>query len=366
MKVISLLFIVLSMNKAHATSTEDMMSVNVVLMDIATERINNLHPNYPCKDSPAAIPVISKLGEHEEKECDCKLNAVFGKIESQEIALDSGNDNFFHGAINLYSPSLRKYDGDDKGRTFNIGMNYSLIGSEGRLKIGIDSTGFGLYSKRDGSKYDPDGNHYLQFRELDTLDVKYDKFISKDDSKKVFGSLEFKLENETDNGKISRDIQDSWHHMVTYSNGSHPYYYHYVKDQEDLTAVKMLIGGGVDLEKTVAGITCSETLTGKVGASYKNSGTKMDYLYSARTETKLKASAIPYLVVSLWGEISRDFRGVGKEAGLELSFPMKYRSITIKPYIGVERHITPMDAAYGKDNGHPYEVYNTLGMKVQW
>jgi hypothetical protein len=128
----------------------------------------------------------------------------------------------------------------------------------------------------------------------------------------------------------------------------------------------MLVGGGVDFEKTAAGITCTETLSAKVGASYKNKHANMHYVYSALTQTKLNSSAIPYLVVSLWGEISRDFRGVAKEGGVEFSFPMKYRKIVFKPYIGIEKHVTPLDTRYGTANGNAYEIYNTMGMKVQW
>jgi len=349
-------------SKAHAAQTsvsvEDMMSVNLVLLDMANERIDNLKPKLPCKDG-----VIVEIKKPEEKECDCKFKGLIGKIESQEFSFNSGNDNFLHGTLNLYAPSLRQYDGNDLGRTFNTGIDYSLLGSEGRLKLNLDSTGFGKYTTVNGAWRDNVGDHYLVFRELDTLSVKYDKFLKKTDDKKIFGSVEFKLENETDDGHISRDIQNSWHHAFTYDNGKHPRYYNYVQENEDQTTVKILAGGGIDLEKTLAGITCTETLSGKAGLSYNS---KLDYVYSARTETKLKATAIPYLVVSLWGEISRDFRGLSKEGGVEISFPMKIKRVTIKPYIGVEKHISPLDKSYGTPSGNPYEIYNTIGMRVNW
>ncbi|MBC7540479.1 MAG: hypothetical protein H7281_16765 [Bacteriovorax sp.] len=50
----------------------------------------------------------------------------------------------------------------------------------------------------------------------------------------------------------------------------------------------------------------------------------------------------------------------------KFSFPMKCKTLVIKPYIGFERHETPMDTEYGKNTINPYETYNTVGLRVKW
>jgi hypothetical protein len=358
------------LNVSDITIT-DITEVNFVLMAVVQDVMSGLNNFSPCSQIQNEVSILANQVETKTKnklDCQCTKKSFIGKllgnIEEEEYILDSGNDNLFHGAISKAPPSIKKYNGDDLDRTFGIGTSYSILGSDGKFKISLDSTGFSKYTKVNNSYYDENDYHYLIFHELNTLDLKYDNFSNDGDSKsKKYKIYELKFENETDNGNISRAIQDKWHHSIKYSDGSHPRYYHYLTEKDDLNTIKAMFGTGLQHEDQFGSLQCIAKVEAKTGISYHS---KVDGVFGLKGDLNLKSTAIPYFVISIWGQLEKDFRGISKEGAVEFSFPMKMSMLKVVPYLGFEKHSTPFDSAYTGTSPNPNEIYSKMGFKVNW
>jgi hypothetical protein len=352
-------------NPIVKTSIEDIMSVNLVMMAMAQDGLEQLSAKIPCAQKENEILLEKKIKSKpkSEAECDCKKSKLVGNIKEQEISWNHGNDNFLHGLLTKSVSYINRHNGDDLDRTFSMGFDYTMKGDKGVFKLSTDSSGFSKYTKKDGSYYDQNNYHYLIFHELNTIDAKYDQYTATSDHLKKYKIFELKFENETDNGHLSRSIQNMWHHSLKSSDGSHPRYYHYLTEKDDVNTLKAYMGIGAELSSNLNFLECDSKVEGKVGLSYN---TNAKGAFGIRGETKIKATAVPFLVMSIWGSVERDFRGNSHEGGAELSFPMKFKTLTIKPYLGVEKHNSTLDKEYGVTSQDPYEKYYSFGVRVKW
>jgi|GEM_PF-844118 len=363
----------------EAPSSEVLMVLNEALLDESQSIMREMKQARDCPEIKFDYSLNQsrdiKFGEaslsvnkDDEIFCLCELDKknqsvftkIFGENIKHELSLTNGNDNFLHGAFQL-NDSLRKFDGDDRGRTFNMGSKYSLTGDKGELKLNLDSTGFGKFNPQNGSRKDSDGRYYLNFHEFNTLSLEMNKFKGSKDNKLIFMS-EFIYENESDNGNLSRAFQEEWHKKMNI-NGHKSIQYHYLSDRPDQNTVKMLFGLGKELSKDFGNLNCQVRIEAKTGLSFNS---KTDPLFLSRGQLKLSHKAIPYLVLQAWASYGEDFRGSSKSGGLELSFPIKFRGMEIKPFIGIEKHYTPLDKEYGKVSGNEHENYHVFGFKMSY
>ncbi len=360
-------------------SAEILMIVNADIMKEA-ERI--LQQSKSAKDCPEqkidysllqssntllgdSIPTIDR---DQEVYCLCEVDKknegivarFFGENRRHELSAINGNDNFMHGAFQL-NESTRGLDGDDRGRTFNMGSAYSLIGDKGEFKLKLDSTGFGKFNPQNGFRKDPDGKYFLNFHELNTLSIELNKIKGSKENKWLLLS-EFSFENETDQGNLSRAFQEEWHKKLKI-NGHKAIQYHYLSEKPDQNTVKFLFGLGKEFSKDFGNLNCQVRIEAKTGLSVNN---KTDPLFLSRSNLKLSHRAIPYLVFQAWASYGEDFRGSSKSGGVEVSFPMKIKGMEIKPFIGVEKHYTPLDSEYGKVSGNAHENYHVFGFKISY
>lgn len=301
---------------------------------------------------------LQGLKEHEQS----LLNSLIGEKISQELVLTTGNDNFLHGA--LQNDSLKKYDGNDRGRTFSGGIDYTLSGKDGEFKIKLDSTGFSTLSNLNGNTRSSDGKRYLNFREVNTLDIRLDKNILKDDRTKTFFISELKFTNETDSGNFSRNAQKVWHGQ-SQKLGLNVIQYNYLKENPDRNTTTLLAGIGKEWIHNLGNWKCQSHLEAQGGMSVNFQG-KIDPEIASRAEHKLINSSLPWLALTSWLQASSGFSGTSKEAGLLLSAEKKIKKVTISPFLGVERHETSRDKKYGGPEGNPYEVYHVLGVKIKY
>lgn len=353
----------------------DLMAVSLHFLD-QSKQIMTSNPKKDCDENMSKEEVKPPPMEGREIRCICEVEnlkgkdkklffPIIGEYESSELILNNGNDNFFHGSLQRNS-STKKYDGDDRGRTFNGGVDYTLNGTGGRLNLNLDSVGFGKFTKIDGYRRTPDGEYYLNFREVNTLKLSADKYISKSEASKTFVTGEFRFTNETDNGNLSRSVQQYWHQFSRDEMGmSDVIQYKYIYEEKDKNTATIMAGIGKEWYQNLGNWKCESGLQIKVGMSVDDSK-KAAAEIQARAHNKLQHSALPWLALSTWVQGSNGFQGPSVEGGLMLSVEKKIKGVIIKPFIGVERHRTPMDKKFGSVSGNSYENYHVFGVTIKY
>ena len=125
--------------------------------------------------------------------------------------------------------------------------------------------------------------------------------------------------------------------------------------------------GGVGKEwiSNLGNWKCQTRLEAKAGMSVDFSG-RTSLEIAGKAENKISHSSVPWLALSTWVQGSRGFMGPSVEGGIMLSVEKKYKNVTIRPFIGIERHRTPMDKKFGEVSGHPYENYHVLGGTIKY
>jgi hypothetical protein len=344
------------------------------MMDQALDPLST-RPARDCNKDELSPPAPELLIAPVENEifCECKLNlkekekkylnGVLGEYESSELTVGTGNDNFLHGA--LQDSVLKKYDGDDKGRTFSGNIDYTLTGTEGEFKLSLDTTGFSRLETVNGTKYNSDGKRYLNFLERDTLDLRLDKNISKGDGSKFYLISEVKFTNETDFGSLSRSAQEMWHRKLRDSGVFNAIQYDYIKKESDKKNISTLLGLGKKWVSDVGNWKCQSALEAAGGMSINLKG-NMSPEFSASASTKASYSSLPWLALSSWINASSGFQGKALEMGLKLSVEKKIKNVRVIPFIGIEYHKTETDKKYGSVNGKPYEAYHVLGVSIKY
>lgn len=360
-------------------TNEELIITNFELLEHASSSISI--PMRPDCNESAESPKVEK--PKEEVYCLCELESLqspmdhkkkryplLGEIESSEIRLENGNDNFMHGLLQL-NPELKKYDGDDRGRTFSMGASYKLSGTDGEFSLSANSIGFGKFNPQNGYRKDPDSKYYLNFREVNMLESQLSSYYDKRDdetssSKSYFlGNLRF--EHSTDNGYLAKDIQSGWHDMSN-AAGKKTILYHYVQDNEDTNTLRLLGGVGREWIKDIGNWKCATRAEIKAGFSYTASKTTKLTTpeiagYSSVEFTNKK---VPWVALSAWLAASEGYQGKTREGGLEISFPIKRKNYVIKPFIGVERHKSDRDKNFGSVSGNAYENYHTFGVIIKY
>lgn len=318
------------------------------------------------KDCPDKKQEIETPPPQQEAICFCELTEeekkrlpFIGKIEAVEYDLITGNDNLLHGGLRLWDKWL-PYDGDDRGRTFSIGGNYSLIGSEGELKIGLHSTGFGNLATQDGFKYDPEKKRYLNFLERDTFSLRADKYFNQTENSKNRLIGELHLDYFNDEGLGAQSFQKAWHKgfeglgMIQYSYRDH------MKPKAEVSA---FIGFGKDYELDISRFKCQFKAEAKVGISTMSGN---PFLASGAVSSKFSHRDIPWLAVTLWAQESKDLFGRESSQGAKINFPIKGKSVVVSPFIGVEKHRSHLDKTYASDPKKASELYHVIGISIRY
>ncbi|MBC7714392.1 MAG: hypothetical protein H7177_13690 [Rhizobacter sp.] len=340
-----------------------------------SKKIMSASPKKDCdrntvQETPKAPPAEQKeifclceLGKMKQKEKDL-LTSMIGDYETTEVTVNTGNDNFLHGALQL-NKSTVKYDGDDRGRTFGGNIDYSITGSEGKLKLSFDSTGFGKFTSINGAHKSIDGHYYLNFHEVETVDAQWEKNISKSAYSKTYLINEFKFTGETDDGKISRKIQEGWHSFFKKDMGMNMIQYKYTNELKNKDTATLMTGIGKEWTKDIGHWKCQSKAEIKGGMSINMDG-GLSPEAVLRAENKLSNSSLPWVALSTWVQGSAGFMGPSVEGGIMLSFEKKIKQVYIRPFLGIERHRTPMDKLYGAPGGNPYENYHVLGVTIKY
>ena len=340
-----------------------------------SKKVMSKAPEKDCDTNMSVGTIKEKPAVEEGKEifCLCELkgeeikdksllNSLIGDYDS-ELTINTGNDNFMHGVLQRVGG--KEYDGDDRGRTFSGGIDYKLLGTDGELKLSLDSTGFGKFSKVNGYRKTADGKYYLNFRELNTVDIRLDKNFSKSESGKSYLISEFKFTNETDNGNLSRGVQEWWHSYNKKQLGMNVIQYRYLTEEPDRNTMTFMGGAGREWIKDIGNWKCQTRLEAKGGMSIDFKG-NMSPEVAVKAENKISHSSVPWLALSTWVQGSAGFMGPSAEAGIMLSAEKKFRKVIVKPFIGIERHRTPMDKKFGEVSGNPYENYHVFGVTIKY
>lgn len=356
---------------------EDLLAVSLNLLEESKKLTMNA-PEKDCEEKKTVdAPKKVEPAEGQELFCICELNGqglkakdvkklwpIVGEIESIEGTLTTGNDNFFHGGAQRID-SLKPYDGDDRGRTFGGGLNYRIIGSEGELKLSLDSTGFGKFTPQNGYRKDPNGRYYLNFSETNTVGLKLDKNIAKNENSKTFLTGEFQFINQTDSGNLSRAAQEWWHDVTNKMTGGKIIQYNYIKEREDQNTVLIMGGVGKEWINNLGNWKCQSRAELAVGMSY-GTGAMMSAEAKAFASNTISHRALPWVALSTWLQGSAGVMGPAASGGIQLSMEKKIKNVTIKPFIGVERHFTDKDKTFGQVSGKPYENYHVLGVTIKY
>ncbi len=368
----------LSAQEFMPPSEEDLMAVSFNFIE-ESKKIMTKAPEKDCEDNKIVdAPKKVESTEGRELFCICELGGaeglkvkngkkiwpIVGEVESVEGTLTTGNDNFLHGAAQRVD-WMKPYDGDDRGRTFGGGLEYKVIGSEGELKLTLDSTGFGKFTPQNGYRRDADGKYYLNFSETNTLGLKLDKNIAKNEQSKTFLTGEFQFINQTDSGNLSRAAQEWWHDVTNQMTGGKIIQYKYLKERENQNTVVMMGGVGKEWVNNLGNWKCQTRAELAVGMSY-GTGASMSAEAKAFASNTLSHSALPWVALSTWLQGSAGFRGPAVSGGIQLSMEKKIKNVTIKPFIGIERHFSEKDKSFGQVSGKPYENYHVLGVTIKY
>lgn len=385
MKTLQFIALFLSTNllaqEFYPPTDEDLLNVSLKLMDESKE----LMSKKPQKDCDNDITVgmsreieVKKPVEPENREifCVCELDGlkglkvpgkkknlgiVLGEYVESELSLTTGNDNFLHGGLQAMGGA--RFDGDDRGRTFGGGIDYTLTGKEGQLRLTLDSTGFSKFAPQDGISRAPDNTHYLQFRERNTLNIRLDKNFSYEENNKTYLISEFKFVNETDSGNLSRAAQAGWHRQAKEKGLFNAIQYRYVTAEEDTYAFNAILGVGKKWVSDIGNWKCQTALEAKGGMSIdlnKSISPEVGALASA----KVSHSSLPWLALSTWIQGSAGRMGAAADAGIMLSVEKKMKSVAIKTFIGVEQHNSRMDRRFASDGKS--ELYHVLGVTIKY
>lgn len=347
-----------------APDENTLLRTAIGVSDYSLSRLKNVNP--PEKDCSEKQVQITPPKEMNEAFCFCELTdeeikkfPFIGEFKAIDYDLVSGNDNLLHGIMRR-SDAWLPYDGDDKGRTFSIGNDFTILGSEGELKLGLHTTGFGKLTTVNGQKWSPDSKRYLEFIERDTLSIRADKYLhQKENSKyRLFG--EFKLDHFNDEANGARYFQEKWHYafrdlgMVQYK---------YLNHMKPMTEATASIGIGRDIDFDLSRFKCQFRSEVQVGLSTYDPN---PIVAKGRVSAKVTHGDIPWIAVSLWAQEAKDLLGRESGKGLIVSFPIKGKNVTITPYFGVEKHKSTLDRSFASDPKKSSEAYHVLGISVRY
>lgn len=141
--------------------------------------------------------------------------------------------------------------------------------------------------------------------------------------------------------------------------------YKYLKENEDKNTVTAMGGMGKEWYQNLGNWKCDTGVQVQVGMSIDDTK-KTSAELLARAQNRLSHKAFPWMALSTWVQGTSGFQGPSVEGGIMLSVEKKIKGVIIKPFIGIERHRTPMDKKFGSVNGNSYENYHVLGVTIKY
>ncbi len=241
-----------------------------------------------------------------------------GKLIGYELNLMGGNDNILHGGYKLVKREGKsKFEGDDRGATFDIAESAQFNFEKGSVKLGHYSKGYSRLAPQsrtyslNGQQYtstfhqDVDGKTYQEFLNIEGVEIEVrHKLGSKDTYVRVTGVAE-KL---SDRSGTAIEMQESWHAL---HEDKGTIQYHNVDHMEDRSRVGAGLNLGKDwtIHKSNRAVVKAKT---EVGAFASSDGSRESNL-NVRGELSLGLgdSDDPSLVLTLAGE--KKFFGNGDE-----------------------------------------------------
>lgn len=316
----------------------------------------------------------------EEVKCFCDIESLsredrnlvlnfLGEIKSQSLTIDSGNDNFLHGA--LTGTRYKVYDGDDRGRTFGFGLNYQISGTNGEMKLGLESTGFGEMMRVGRARKDNNNHYYLNFREYNQLNLELNKNFSSFDPEKnrqrTYLATEFSFYNETDKGNLSRAIQEKYHSFANQTLGMGVIEYNYQSVDPDRNAVGAKVGLGREIFLDLKNWKCQMKGELKAGLSQEVNGKmKTSHEVEMQAEASVFHKSMPWIILSSWLQASSGAYGEEFSYNVALKGHGKIKRVKVEPFIGVEKHFTDRDKKFDEQGGNPNEFYHKLGVSFKF
>lgn len=356
-------------------SDEQLMAISLSYLD-ESKKIMSSGPDKNCESQEKSQDkqVVPVAPEAKEVFCLCELEnlvtedksllaSLLSEPVSSELTLSTGNDNFLHGA--LQRGRFMRHDGDDRGRTFSAAADYQLLGKNGEFSLGLETTGFGKFSPLAEEYKTKEGKYYLNFHEVNTLDLRLDGNITSGATGKSYWISKFKLTNETDEGNLSRGVQEWWHDFTKKELGVKSIQYEYLTEEKDRNTIGLMGGIGREWIKNIGNWKCQSRteVTGGMSSDFKGANSPE---IAAHASGKITHSSVPWLVLSSWIERSSGFMGTSTDGGMSVSAEGKMKGVTIRPFIGVERHRSAMDEKYGDADGYSYENYHVLGVTIKY
>ena len=180
--------------------------------------------------------------------------SLIGEVEEVSFSIDTTNDNHLHGLWRQMAS--KEYDGNDRGRTFGINLDYKAVGDLGEIQLSYESTLFTQMKETSpGSNkfYVDKDRKFLQDQlERNRFDFKLLRKYGESDSFVIGG---FELQQSTDDGTLAGPLQDAWHSLlkeqsIEYNNQE------FMKDDIDFTIygglgkdfILILVTGSVEQE----------------------------------------------------------------------------------------------------------------------
>lgn len=324
--------------------------------------------NSPKKEQKQEIKCFCDIESLSANDRNLVLNFL-GEIKSQSLRIDTGNDNFLHGGLN--GSTLKKFDGDDRGRTFGFELDYAITGTEGEFKIGLESTGFGEMVKVGNKRKDENKRHYLNFREYNQLDLEFNKnfsaFDPDKDRERTYLATEFSFYNESDKGNLSRTMQEQYHSFAKNNLGLATIQYNYQALEPDKNFVGAKAGLGKEIFFDLKNWKCQMKGEIKVGFSQEMGGKSQTAAeLEINSAVSLSHKSLPWMVLSSWLQGGTGHNGQELSYNVTLQGNANFKRVKVSPFIGVEQHFGDVDNKFGTQGGNPNELYHKLGVEFKF
>lgn len=289
--------------------------------------------------------------------------SLIGEVEEISFSLDSTNDNHLHGLWRrIASPEL---DGNDRGRTFGLNLDYKAVGDLGEIQIAFESVLFTqLYETSPGSGLfflNQDDQYFQDQAERNTLDLKLLRRTGLGDDFVIAG---FELQQLTDDGNVAGPIQDAWHELLKKENAVQYTNQNYMEDDLDLT----LYGGlGKDWFSDLGNWKCRSRLEGTIGVNVLDTE---DVFIKTRGEVELNSNKVfggtednPWFLVSMWAEGSLENQGENQYgAGVSVKSPIRVGDWTVEPKIGMSIEVQKEDFMFSQAQSRKIEPQSHIGI----
>jgi hypothetical protein len=289
--------------------------------------------------------------------------SFFGDIEKVSLGIDTSNDNHLHGLWrNITSPEL---DGNDRGRTFGVNLDFELVGELAELQLSYESEIFTQLretSPGSGLFFVDDDRKFLQDQlERNTLDLKLLKRVGDGNTFAISG---FELQELTDEGNVAGPLQDGWHKLFKENNVIQYANQDFMEDQ-----INFSIYGGVGREwlSDLGNWKCRTRLEGTAGVNVLNTD---DAFLKVRGETELNSNKLfdgsednPWFLVSLWGEGSLETEGDNQYGlGMTVKSPIEVNDWVIEPSLGMSLQSEKEDKFFSQSQSLKLEPQSHIGI----